>query len=107
MTHVTNGSIAPVEMLPGVHRKTLTDGARMMLIEVRLDAGAVVPMHTHPHEQTGYLARGRMRLTIDGEARDLAAGDAWMIPGDLPHEADALEACLLIDIFSPPREDYR
>jgi quercetin dioxygenase-like cupin family protein len=85
----------------------MTDGARMMLCEVRMDEGAVVPMHTHPHEQTGYLVSGHLKLEVGDEDRDLNPGDSWMIPGDVPHRATALQASILIDIFSPPREDYR
>jgi len=79
----------------------------MMLVEVHMDAGAVVPMHTHPHEQTGYLASGRCRLQIADEARDLSPGDCWMIPGGIPHEATAIAASVFVDVFSPPREEYR
>ena len=87
--------------------KTLTDGERMMLLEVRIAAGAVVAMHTHPHEQTGRLLSGRLRLEIDGETHDLEPGDAWIIPADVPHEATGIEDCLVVEVFSPPREDYR
>jgi quercetin dioxygenase-like cupin family protein len=107
MPMIRRSDVSPVEMLPGVTRRTMTDGERMMLIEVTLDSGAVVPMHTHPHEQTGYLVSGRMRLQIEDEKRDLSPGDCWMIPGGLPHEATALEACVIVDIFSPPRDEYR
>jgi quercetin dioxygenase-like cupin family protein len=79
----------------------------MMLIEVRLDAGAIVPMHTHPHEQTGYCSSGRLRFQIGHETRELGPGDCWMIPGDVPHEVTAIEDCVVIDVFSPPREEYR
>lgn len=107
----TNETATPVEMLPGVVRRTLTFGDRMSLHEVRLDKGAVVPSHTHPHEQTGYCASGRLTFVIEGpdgrEERELGAGDAWMVPGDVPHEVTALEACVVIDVFSPPREEYR
>lgn len=104
---INQGSIKPVEMLPGVVRRTMTDGAHMMLCEVRMDAGSVVPDHTHPHEQTGYLVSGRIRLQVAGEARELAPGDCWMIPGGVPHEAAALEPAVFIDVFSPPRDEYR
>ncbi len=107
MPIVHHGSATPVEMLPGVVRRTMTDGERMMLCEVRMEKGAVVPQHTHPHEQTGWLASGKLRLMVAGESRDLAPGDAWMIPGGVPHEAIALEACVFVDIFSPPRDEYR
>lgn len=107
MPLVNHDSATPVEMLPGVVRRTMTAGEKMMLCEVTLDAGAVVPMHTHPHEQTGYLVSGRIRLQIEAEARDLPPGDCWMIPGGVPHEATALDACVIIDAFSPPRDEYR
>jgi len=107
MPLIEHSSVTPIEMLPGVHRRTLTDGDRMMLCEVTLEESAIVPMHTHPHEQTGYLVSGRMRLRIEDEARDLSPGDSWMIPGGVPHEATALGPALIIDVFSPPREEYR
>jgi quercetin dioxygenase-like cupin family protein len=100
-------SVPPVEMLPGVVRRTMTAGDRMMLVEVQLADRAVVPVHTHPHEQTGYLVSGRLRFQVAGETRDLSPGDCWMVPGGVPHEVTALEPCVAIDIFSPPREEYR
>ncbi len=104
---IDHNSVAPVEMFSGVVRRTLTYGDRLMLIEVTLEEGAVVPMHTHPHEQTGYLASGRCRLQIADDVRELEPGGCWMIPGDVPHEATALEASVFVDVFSPPREEYR
>jgi quercetin dioxygenase-like cupin family protein len=108
MPFTRHDSPNPVEMLPGIVRRTLTAGEKMMLIEVHLDPGAVVPMHTHPHEQTGYVVSGRMRLQIAEETLDLDPGDAYMIPGGVKHEATALdEPLVIVDIFSPPREEYR
>lgn len=97
----------PVEMLPGIVRRTLTHGEKMMLIEVTLEPGSVVPIHTHPHEQTGYVVSGRMRLQIAAETLDLNPGDAYMIPGGVEHEATALEPLVIVDVFSPPRDEYR
>jgi len=107
MPLIEHNEVEAVEMLPGVFRRTMTAGDKMMLVEVHMDKGAVVPMHTHPHEQTGYLASGRCRLQIGEDVRDLEPGGCWMIPGDVPHEATALEASVFVDIFSPPREEYR
>jgi quercetin dioxygenase-like cupin family protein len=95
-----------VQMFPGVHRRTLTSGERTTLVEVSLAAGSVVPSHTHSHEQIGYVARGRVRFEIDGEVRELAGGDSYLIPGNAPHEVTALEDSVCIDIFSPPRTEY-
>jgi quercetin dioxygenase-like cupin family protein len=107
MPLIEHSSINPVDMLPGVVRRTMTDGDRMMLCEVHMDAGAIVPMHTHPHEQTGYLAAGHITMQVGDERRELWTGDCWMIPGDVPHEAVAIEPSVFVDVFSPPREEYR
>jgi len=103
---VHRSSATPVEMLPGVVRRTLTAGERTMLIEVTLAQGAVVPSHSHPHEQIGYLASGRLLFEVGDERRELAPGDSWLVPSDVPHQVTALEASVAIDVFSPPREEY-
>jgi quercetin dioxygenase-like cupin family protein len=69
--------------------------------------GAVVPWHTHPHEQIGYLVRGRLRFQIGDEEQELSEGDSWLVPSNVPHFVTALEDSIAIDIFSPPREEYR
>ncbi len=75
MPLIDHDSANPVEMFPGVVRRTLTYGDRLMLIEVTLEEGAVVPMHTHPHEQTGYLISGRFLFELGDEKRELGPGD--------------------------------
>ena len=102
----SNADASAVEMFPGVVRRTLNSGDRTTLIEVTLAEGAVVPGHTHPHEQIGYVAKGRVRFDIDGEERELQAGDSYLIPGGLPHVVMALEPSVCIDVFSPVREEY-
>jgi quercetin dioxygenase-like cupin family protein len=105
---LTNRSDAtPVEMVPGVVRRTLSTSERMMLIDVVLEKGAVVPFHSHPHEQIGYLASGRVLFELGDERRELAAGDSWLVPPNVLHQVTALEPSLAIDVFSPPREEYR
>jgi quercetin dioxygenase-like cupin family protein len=104
---VHRSSATPVEMQPGVVRRTLTESERMMLIEVTLDQGAVVPVHSHPHEQIGYLASGRLLFEVGDERRELAAGDSWLVPSNIPHQVTALEPSVAIDVFWPPREEYR
>ena len=104
---IHRSSVNPVEMLPGVVRRTMSEGERMMLVEVTLDNGAEVPLHTHPHEQVGYLASGRLLFEIGDEKRELSAGDSWLVPSNVPHQVTALETSVAIDIFSPPREEYR
>ncbi len=101
-----NADATPVEMFPGVTRRTLTSGERATLVEITLAPGAVVPDHRHPHEQAGYVASGRVRFVIDGESRELAAGDGYLVPGGASHEVTAIEASVCIDCFSPVREEY-
>ena len=99
--------VKPVEMLPGAWRRTLATGERQMICQFKLAQGAVVPAHSHPHEQVGYVLEGRIRLIIDGQAYDLESGDSYFIPGGVEHEATALTDCMVLDVFSPPREEYR
>lgn len=104
---IINDDVSPVTMLTGVVRRTMATGEAMMLCEVTLDAGAIVPMHQHIHEQVGYVVRGRVSFEIDGETLILGAGDSYAIGSNIPHEARAIEDSIVIDVFSPPREEYR
>lgn len=102
-----NVDAKPVEMLPGLTRRTLVTGKTMMLCEFTFDANVEVPMHTHPHEQVGYVVSGRVKMTIGDEAIELGAGDSYYAPSEVPHGAVTLEPSVLIDVFNPPREDYQ
>ena len=93
-------------MIEGVRLKSLAWGKHTLLTEVRLDKGSVVPIHDHPQEQTGYLVSGRLEFDIGGELVVAEPGDSWSLPGDQVHGAKALEDCLVIEVFSPVREDY-
>ncbi len=101
-----NSEATPVEMLPGVVRRTLCSADRMTLAEFTLDKDAVVPLHTHEHEQAGYVVRGRVLFEIGGETRELRAGDGYLARSNVPHAVTALEPSVAIDIFSPPRTEY-
>jgi quercetin dioxygenase-like cupin family protein len=94
------------QLLPGIRIKTLAYGERTLLAEFRLDADSVLPRHAHPHEQTGYLVRGRIRLTIGDQASEMRQGDCWSIPGNVEHGAEILEDSVAVEVFSPVREDY-
>ena len=91
---------------PGVNFRTLAFGERTSLTEFRLSGGTVIPEHDHPHEQTGYLVSGRLTFMIAGEVFDAAPGDGWNIPGGLVHKVEVLEDAVVIEVFSPVREDY-
>jgi quercetin dioxygenase-like cupin family protein len=94
------------EIATGVRIQT-PHGERIMLSRVEFDGDAVVPAHSHPHEQAGIVLDGRLELTIAGVARVLDAGDAYLIPGGVEHAARPVGGpCRVLDIFSPIREDY-
>ncbi|MBI5877827.1 MAG: cupin domain-containing protein [Chloroflexi bacterium] len=99
--------VAPVEQVPGAFRRVLADGDRMMIIEWTMKAGVVVPVHNHPHEQSGYIVSGEMVFHCDGKDFHLTQGMAYVVSGGTPHAADFPVASVVVDIFSPPREDYR
>ena len=95
-----------VEMLPGVVRRTLAWGERMMMCEFTVDAGVVIPMHSHMHEQVGLVQSGRVQFTVAGDVWIAEAGDSYAIPGNIEHEAKFLEDSVLLELFSPPREAF-
>lgn len=91
-----------------ISRKLIT-GQQMMLAQVFLAKGAVVPKHQHHNEQFTYILTGGLRFFMgdDGaEVIDVRAGEVLHIPSNVWHKAEALEDTLDVDIFSPPREDW-
>ena len=106
MSTKRNGEAKAVEMVAGVVRRTLAHGSLTSLHELHIDKDAVVPLHTHPHEQTGYVASGRVRFQIGDEQIELSAGDGYSVPGGVEHGVVALEDAVCIDVFSPVREEY-
>lgn len=92
--------------LEGVHFKTLVHGASTSLHEFKLDKRSKIPMHSHPHEQTGYLVSGKMNFIFKDETVLAEPGDSWNIPGGEEHGVDVIEDCVVIEVFSPVREDY-
>ena len=94
------------ESLPGIQQKTLVHGQKTLMVEFRLQKGAVLPKHKHPHEQTGHLVSGCMDLAIGSETRRQGPGDSWCIPGGMEHGATAVEDSVAVEVFAPVREDY-
>jgi quercetin dioxygenase-like cupin family protein len=94
------------DVLEKIQQKTLVYGDKTLMAEFRLEQGADLPKHRHPHEQTGYLVSGEIALTIGDETHQVKPGDSWCIAGDVEHKATALEDSVAIEVFSPVREDY-
>ncbi|MGQ9722962.1 MAG: cupin domain-containing protein [Candidatus Jordarchaeum sp.] len=104
---VKSAQAKTVEMLEGVWRKNLALGEKMMLCEFTFQKGAIVPAHTHPHEQVGYVVKGKVKLRIGEKKYLLGTGDSYYIKPNIDHSAELIEESIIIDVFCPPREDYR
>jgi quercetin dioxygenase-like cupin family protein len=94
------------DVLEKIQKKTLAYGDRTLMAEFRLEHGADLPRHSHPHEQTGYLVSGEIELSIGDETHQVKPGDSWCIAGGVEHKATVLEDSVAIEVFSPVREDY-
>jgi len=94
-----------VDAEPGLRRRILTAEGGLMLMEVAFEAGAAGYEHRHPHEQVSYCLRGRFEYTLDGRVHVLSAGDSIYVPGNTLHGARALDVGVLLDVFTPIRDD--
>ena len=94
------------ELLEGVELTTLVHGEKTLMGQFKIDKGCIVPVHSHPHEQTGIMISGKLRFNVEGEIWDVETGDSWCLPGGVEHSAEALEDTMVIEVFSPVREDY-
>jgi quercetin dioxygenase-like cupin family protein len=94
------------ESLPGILQKTLVWGEKTLMTEFILEKGSVLPLHSHPNEQTGYLVEGHLTLTVGEEAHEIFPGDSWSIPGNVVHFAEVHQDSKAIEIFSPVRTEY-
>ena len=94
------------QAVPGVSMKTLVHGTNTLCTEFHLEAGHLLPMHSHDQEQTGYLISGSVRLTIGDESFTVEPGDSWCIPGNVTHGAEILSDAVAIEVFAPVRTDY-
>ncbi|TAL33173.1 MAG: cupin domain-containing protein [Spirochaetes bacterium] len=90
----------------GIRMKTTVSGEKTHMTSFILEKGNLLPFHSHPHEQTGFLVSGLIMLTIGKESFETRPGDSWCIPSGVEHGAEILEDSVAIEVFSPPREDY-
>lgn len=94
------------EVVPGITGH-YEHGAGQTIGYIRIKKGAVLPEHSHPHEQITLILEGEFEMTIGGEKYLFTAGSVHVIPSNVPHSAVALTDCIAIDVFNPVREDYR
>ena len=94
-----------IDMVAGVKRRTLVSGETMHQMHVSLQAGSHLPEHRHPHEQIIHVIEGHIRVTVGDVAREVAAGESFYLASNVSHAVDALKTTLVLDTFSPPRDD--
>lgn len=90
----------------GVRRRVRLTLPEMMVVEFAFETGAVGALHSHPHIQSSYVAEGSFDVTIAGETKRLEKGGGYIVPSGLVHGVVALEPGLLVDVFTPLREDF-
>ena len=90
----------------GVRRKIMAYDNSLMLVRVEFSKDGIGALHHHYHSQITHVESGAFEVSIDGEKKILRGGDAFIIPPNLVHGCVCLEAGVLIDVFSPMREDF-
>ena len=95
-----------IDIAPGIRRRTVTHGRSMYQMIARLDAGSRMPEHRHPQEQVVHILKGRMQLIVAGVPHELKSGDSFYLASDVLHGVETIEETMVLDTFSPPRDDY-
>lgn len=103
---IKNDEISWEEVDAGVKRKIMAYDDKLMVVKVAFETGGIGTPHKHHHSQISHVESGKFEVQINGEKKALKAGDAFYIPPNIMHGAVCLEAGVLIDVFSPMREDF-
>ncbi|HTV10163.1 MAG TPA: cupin domain-containing protein [Candidatus Aquilonibacter sp.] len=107
--HIAWSAIPPEHLNPLLSRQFVT-GSQAMLSRIQLQKGCIVPRHVHANEQIAFILSGALRFSLgeEGAAEDyvVRGGEVLVIPGNIPHLAEALEDTDNLDIFAPPRQDW-
>jgi len=105
LKHIPWNQVAREPLNDKIDREMI-HGDKLMLARVFMKKGAHVPKHQHHNEQVTYILEGALKFAIDGKEIVVKAGEVLCIPGNMPHEAWAVEDTLDLDVFTPPREDW-
>lgn len=103
---VPHAETLPEPAGPGVTRRVLAYNKGLMCVENTFEKGAVGALHSHPHTQITYVAEGVFSFTIGSETRTVRRGDALLKTDGVEHGCTCLEAGVLLDVFSPMRQDF-
>jgi quercetin dioxygenase-like cupin family protein len=90
----------------GLQRQILAYNANLMLVGHLMQKGWQGARHSHPHDQLIYIIKGRLHFTGGDSSFEAVAGDSFVVPGGVEHQASAIEDSEVLDVFNPYREDY-
>lgn len=95
-----------LEHVTAMISRRIVTGARGMIAQIRLQKGAIVPMHQHESEQLTCIFEGALRFLVEDKDITVRAGEVLLIPSNAPHQAEAIEDTFELDVFSPIRHDW-
>jgi len=105
---INKNDVKPIKVLEGIYRKTLTYNDKVMLCHFILETGAKLPLHNHEAHQIGYIISGKIKFFTENQGEFFVeSGDSYIFESYEKHEAFVIEKSEVIDIFSPPRDEYK
>jgi len=106
MSYFTIDQLEVKQPVDGVEIQIIS-GEKMMMVFFRMQPGAALPEHTHPHEQMGTVLEGELELVIDSQKKIVGPGEAYHIASNVIHSGRCLDRpTKVLEMFSPPREDF-
>lgn len=106
MIHIVKSTEAKPRQSFGVSFDLLATGPESMMTKMRYRRENVIPFHSHPNEQIGYVLSGRIRVLTRDSQHELSAGDTYAIPANVEHSIEIIEAADEVQVFTPLRADF-
>lgn len=103
---VSGDTVKPAAPEPGLERRVGAYNEKLLLVEHRVEKGWIGSAHSHPHDQIVYVVSGHLRVVAGGRTFEARQGDSFAVRGGVQHQASALAPSVVIDVFTPCREDY-
>ncbi len=105
MTHIEIKKLPELEIAKGIKANVVTTDT-ISVLHVRIEEGAILPEHSHYHEQVVNIIEGELELTVSGKTHVLKPGSVMVLEPNVIHSGRALKTCKLVDIFHPVRKDF-
>jgi quercetin dioxygenase-like cupin family protein len=103
---VRSSDVVWESLAAGMTRQVLGHGDDMMLVRVAFERDSIGALHHHPHRQASHVIEGRFEVTVGEEVAELGPGDSFYAGSNVPHAVKALESGVLLDVFTPIRDDF-